>query len=116
MPETCQGNKIYYLDESRSSLQLVLTHLKNSHRRSFIPVSFTLPQELTAIFIPLIEVARPKLMRTFEEHPYLFINPNTGAALAAQQVSQAFRKAFAPDVRILVPSPRECRSVDNNVT
>lgn len=109
MPDTCQGNRIYYLDEARTQLQLVLTHLKNSHRSSFIPVSFTLPEELTAIFIPLIEVARPKLMRTFEEHPYLFINPNTGAALTAQQVSKAFRKAFAPDVRESVPSPRECR-------
>lgn len=109
-PDNCPGNKVCYIDGPGSALHLVLTHLKTSRWASFVPVSFTLPPELTKLFTAFIEVARGIIMTArWPDHPYMFVNTQTFNQLRPQEISQWFRMAFPEEIQHLIPSPRACR-------
>lgn len=114
-PETCAGNRLYYLDESKTSLHLHLTHLKTSRWASFTPVSFTLPPELTLIYKAYIDIARGILLRVWDDPIYLFFDDQTGNPLRPQQMSTKFRETFPEHLQKYIPSPRGCRCVQGSL-
>lgn len=110
-PARCPGNKLSWVDDTKTTIRLVITHMKTSRWSSSKSINVLLTAELTRVFKPLLEEAIPKLTRCCDpQSPYIFINPNNPEQqLRPQEMSMAFRSIFPSSLVDKVPSPRQCR-------